>query len=417
MVTGAGSRPWSRTLEPDRLPRELRLLLTAGLWVLVIGFVAHKVWHHMVTMPTGSGFNDSYIYLSAASNFLSHPSQLYDPAHAQVVTSVPTNAFVHPPSGLIAYLPLVPLVRLAGLPVAASVWSVVDTVALYAAIVLIGRRVGLSWLMLGAAALLISFTDPVAAEIGWGQINGVVLLLAAVSVLRMPRLDSGVFLGLALAAKPVSAILLLVPLLRGRPWITVVAAATFAVTNLAFVPLIGLSATIFYATTVLPFFASHVLRHANNGALPNALQVWFGGGVLPASAPFDTPVPNTLDGQLLLWSLRIIAVLIWLRAAAERKLDTMTVMALTMATVPFLSSTIWRHYLVYMVPLALVLLGARPLWARAAGVVGVVALFWSGPADGFWIGIGVLWLGAIALLVRTLGVRASLAPWRAAAAA
>src|SRR5438105_3670949 len=87
-------------------------------------------------------------------------------------------------------------------------------------------------------AAIVSITNPVSSEITQGQDNGLVLLLLVVSMVRMPRLDSGVFMGMALAVKPVTGLILLVPLLRREPRITLVAVATLAVVNLAFVPLI-----------------------------------------------------------------------------------------------------------------------------------------------------------------------------------
>ncbi|TMB93290.1 MAG: DUF2029 domain-containing protein [Chloroflexi bacterium] len=381
----------------------LKRLIIAAVWLGASVIAAKLAVHHMVTMPSGKHWNDSYIYLGAASNFIDHPSHLYDAAHLQVVRSWAQRAFVHPPSGLLPYLPFVPLVRIAGMPVAASVWTVIDTVALLGGVVVFGRRVGLGWLTLGAAALVVSLSAPTQWEVDSGQITGLVLLLLALSLLRMPKADAGVLMGLALAIKPVSAIVLLVPLLRGRAGVTVVAVLTLAVLNAAFIPLIGLGAALFYAGSVLPFFASYTLHNPGNIALPNVLQRWLGGGLLPAHRLFRVSVPQTLDALILLWGVRIAVALLWIRSSIDRKLDVAVAVAVAMATVPILSSTIWPHYLIYLLPLALVTLASSLLWVRAGGALALIAMLWPGRGDGLWVAVALLWVSAAVLLVNEFG--------------
>jgi hypothetical protein len=387
------------------VPAGVRRALLAALWLGALVIAAKLMLHHMVTMPTGRSWNDSYVDLGAASNFVDHPGQLYDDAHAQLSRSWAQRAFVHPPSALLPYFPLVPVVRLAGLPVAASIWAIIDALALFAGLILFGRRVGASWLMLGVAVLLISLSSPVRWEISSGQINGVMLLLLTLSVLRMPRTDSGVLMGLALAVKPVSAIVLLVPLLRRRPAITVAAVVTLVTVNLPFVPLLGMAATLFYVGRVLPFFAGYAVHDPNNIALPNVLQTWLGGGPLPRHGLFSTPVPRALNALAVLWGARIAVILVWVRASLDRNVDVATAVALAMATVPILSSTIWPHYLVYLLPLTLVTLAAPRLWVRAAGTLSLFAMLWPWRSDGLWIAIATLWVAATVLLVSKLDWR------------
>ena len=382
----------------------LRRFLIAAAWVGAAVIVTTLVLHHMLTMPAGRGVNDSYIYLRATSDFVSAPSHLYDNAHHQVQSSFAAVAFVHPPSGLLPYLPLVPFVRLAGMPVAASVWSAIDTLALLAAIVLTGRRVGLSWLTLGAATMFISITTPLGSEIAQGQDNGLVLLLLVISMVRIPRLDSGLFMGLALAVKPVTGLILLVPLLGRQPRIAVAAVVTLAAVNLAFMPLIGASSALFYLDRVLPFFAGYTLRNGSNVSLAFALQTWFGGRIAGHS-PFATPIPRALDAVVLLWTARIAVVLLWFRAAIDRRVDVTVVVAITLMTVPFLSSTIWPHYLVYLYPLVLIALAAPQLWIRIGGLASLVGLLWTGRGEGLWVGIAVLCVTAVALVASQAGWR------------
>jgi hypothetical protein len=412
---------WNRLSEaaarwtlPGGIPPRVRALLIAVAWAGILVGVSKLAIGHMLTMPTGRGWNDSYVYLGAASDFISHPTHLYDSAHGQVVSSFAQKTFVHPPSGLLPYLPLVPLVRLFGLPVAASVWTGIDTVALFAAVILAGRRFGLSWLTLSVATLLISLSQPVRWEIDSGQINGLVLLLFVLALLRMPRRDSGVLMGLALAVKPTAPIILLVPLLRRQPGITVVAVITLAILNLPFMFLIGVAAMAFYVEKVLPFFAGYPLHDGGNISLANVLQTWLGGGQLPRRTPFNISVPRGFEALAVLWIVRVGVVLLWFRAAIDRRMDVAVAVALSLATVPVLSATIWPHYLVYVFPLALATLAASQFRVRAIGMVSLLFLDWVGRSDGLWGGLIVLWVGAGLLVVGRL--RGRVAPARTIAA-
>lgn len=356
--------------------------------------------HHMLTQPTGNLWNDSYVYLGAASDFIDHPTHLYDSAHQQVVSTLPLRTFVHPPSGLLPYLPLVPLVRLFGLPVAASVWTVIDITALFAGLVLLGRRLGLGWPLMILTTLVISLSQPVRWEIDAGQINGLVMLLLVLSVLRMPKTDVGLLMGLALAFKPVSAVVLLVPLLRRQPRVFLAALLTIALLNIPFVVLIGLGPTFFYLGTVLPFFGSYALHSANNISLPSVLQTYLGGGAYPPDAQFAAPVPRGVGAVLLLWCTRLAVILLCVRAAVDRRIGVGIAAALALATVPFMSSTIWPHYLVYLLPLALVTLASSRLWLRLLGGLSLLLLAWVGRPDRLWLGIALLWCAAALLLVQ-----------------
>ena len=394
------------TAQPDGIrPRARRWLIavfTLGFLVSVMALLVD----HMLTMPKGHyQWNDSYVYLRAASNFIDHPTHLYDVAHVQVVRSWALRAFVYPPAGLLPSLPLVPIVRMFGMPVAASVWSLIDTVALFAGVILIGRRLRLSWLVLSGAVVLISLSQPVRWEIGSGQVNGLVLLMLMLSVLRMPRGDAGVLMGLALAIKPVTIFVLLVPVLRRQPAIAAVALVTLVLANVPFVPLIGIGAIMFYLGRVLPFFGSFVLHDPNNISLPNVLQTYFGGGQLPRHGLFGTSVPRSIASVALLWTTRASVIVVTLRAAIDRRLDVAIAMALAMATVPFLSATAWPHYLLYMLPMALALLASKQLWPRVGGALSLSALTWQGRTDGLWVGIVILWITAVLFVAGELGWR------------
>jgi hypothetical protein len=406
----------TRLTQPDGMPPLVRRGIIAALWLGTVIVAGRVVLHHMASMPTGNGWNDSYVYLGAASDFVSHPSHLYDAAAKQVATPFAQRAFVRPPAGLLPYLPLVPVTRLAGLAVSSSIWTLIDTAALFGAVVIVGRRTGLGWMTLGAATLLISFSEPVRWEIDSGQINGLVLLLIVLSLLRMPHRGSGVLMALALACKPVAAIILLVPLLRRRPGVTVEALLTLAAVNLPIMLLIGTSTTLFYLDSVLPYFLGYTIHDPTNISLSNVLQTWVGGGPLPIHGAFTAAVPQGFYALALLWGTRIAVIVVWLRATVERRLDDTMVFALTLATVPFFSGTIWPHYLLYLLPLALVTLTATRLWVRAVGALSVVVWLWGGRVDVLWLSIILLCVAAAAMLVHKLGWRLPALPFKAQAA-
>lgn len=376
----------------------VRRLVTVLLWLAAAAVAGWLLVYHALHEPSGRGYDDSYIYLSSASDFIAHPGQLYEAAHAQIASAYAQFAFLHPPSGLLPYLLFVPLERTAGLPAAAAAWTALDALALCAGVLLFARMVGLTRMQIGGALLLMSFSNPVFSEIGQGQINGIVLLLIAIAVVRMPRLDSGFFMALALGVKPVAGLILLVPLLRGQPRITLVALASLAVLNVPFLPLIGIGSAFYYIGTVLPYFAAFPLRNNSNTALPFVLQMVF-GPPLPRNAPLRATVPQAIVALLVLWGARISVALLWLRSALDRRSTIVLPIVVAMATVPFLSSTIWPHYLIFVFPLALRLIASNRAWFRAGGWLTLIALQWRGPVQGLWIGISILWLAAAALVI------------------
>ena len=362
-----------------------------AVWVGAATVLVAVVGHHLLTLPRNGGeWDDAYVYLRAASSLVSHPSHLYDPAHLQVVSAGPQPALVVPPSGLLPYLPLVPITRLAGLNAATVVWSLIDTGALIAALVLIGRRAGLGWLTLGSAAVAVGLGKPVRSEIASAQLNGVVLLFFALSLLTYPRLRSGIFMGCALAVKPAPLLLLLVPVLRRHPRLTGVAMIVLAVGNAVFLPFVGVGAGVFYITRVLPYMVTYVMHDSNNVSLPSVLQTWLGGGMLPRQGAFHVAIPHGAIATVTLLMTRIAVFVTWLRVTVDRRADEMVVLCLAVAMVPIFTATVWPHYLIYVLPLVLVTLNESRLWARGASALSLMAMLWPGRPDALWLSLGLL---------------------------
>jgi hypothetical protein len=346
--TGAGARGW-RGRALDVLP-----------WALVVVAVVTVLLVDATHLPRGKGWRDVYVYARAASDFLGHPSHLYDGAHRQLDYPAPRATFIYPPSGLIPFLPLVPLTR-AGINVTAMLWSTVDMVALLAGLVLIGRQLGVRMRTLGWALLAFALCGPFLNELGSGQVQGVVILLLALSWRTWPRTSSGVLLGVAMALKPLLPVLFLVPLALRRWRVTVVAVAIFLALNLVFVPALGMSSTRFYVLDFLPYLQTHVMQDPANLSLPSVLDTWV-GGVSPS--PWDTrplsPLHSMLLAGVLVWTVRGALLLMLARVLWQRSLPPLHMFILALTLVPILAATAWPHYFVFAMPAVLVLL-ASPL--------------------------------------------------------
>ena len=317
-------------------------------------------------LPAGKGWRDVYVYARAASDFLTHPGQLYNGAHLQLDYPAPRATFIYPPSGLIPFLPLVPLTRMIGINVTAVLWTSLDTAALIAGLVLIGRQLGVRTRTLGWALLAFALCGPFLNELGSGQVQGVVILLLALSWRTWPRTSSGVLLGLAMAVKPLLPVLFLVPLALRRPKLAAVAVTTWVGLNLVFVPFIGLGSARFYGLQFLPYLQSHVMQDAANLSLPNVLDTWVGG---MAPTPWDStavsPLHSMLLAGVLVWTVRGALLLMLARVLWQRSLPPLHMFILALTLVPILAATAWPHYFVFAMPAGLVLLASPSRTARA----------------------------------------------------
>jgi hypothetical protein len=354
-------------------------------WVGVGVVALAAVARHMHLMPVGNDWNDTFVYARAASEFLSHPSHLFDGAREQYTSDVARAAYIYPPSGLIAFVPLVPLTRTMGLAWTASLWSWIDTAAMLAGLILIPRQLGLRGERLGWAMLVVTISGPLLIEVSSGQVQGVVILLLALSWRSWPRPSSGLFLGLALAVKPISPLLLVAPLLLRRPRVTGIAAMTLLALNLAFLPLIGSDATSFYLFHYLPFLQGHVTHDVANLSLANLLQTWIGGrSLLPRDANGISPLHAMLLADVLLWAIRAALLLLWARELWRNRRPAIELFIITLAMVPLLSGMAWPHYYVFILPAVLLLLASPSPSLRKATWVGALLILFNGEPSGLY---------------------------------
>lgn len=318
------------------------------LWILVALLAVTLVVGHRFHLPRGHGWLDTYAYARSAADFVVHPGHLYDAAVPQLHSTAPQNAFIYPPSALIPFLAMVPLTRALGVAWSAEVWSWVDMVSLLAALTLIARQVGLGAERTGWVLVALMLSLPVLSEVDSGQVEGVVLLLLALSWRAWPRTSSGVLLGVALALKPVAPWLLLLPVAMRRPRVSLVAAATLVALNMPFLPLLGAGATDFYFLHFLPYMGTHVFHDVANLSVAGELQTWLGAAV----------------GDVVLWTLRCAALLLVARELVVRRHPPLVLFAMALAAVPLLAPTAWAHYYVFVLPAVLVLLTARSTRVR-----------------------------------------------------
>jgi alpha-1,2-mannosyltransferase len=356
--------PRWRVRLPDALPWMLIALLVGT--VLVLG---------SPRVSGIAGWRDASVYAGAASNFLAHPSHLYDGAQQQINAPAPMAVYLYPPSGLIPFLPLVPLTRSLGVGASVTLWSCVDTVALLAGLALMGRQLGVRPRTLHWALLAVALTGPVLNEVGSGQVQGVVILLLALSWRSWPRASSGLLLGAAMAIKPVIPLLLLLPLALRRPRVSAVAIGTFVAVNLALVPFVGIGGMRFYVLHFIPYLQTHAMQDPADLSLGNVLGTWLGGTPLtPGDAGGVSPLHSALLAGIGVWVVRGALLLVLGHVLWRRSLPPPAVFAVTLALVPFLAATAWPHYFVFAVPALLLLLASPAPRVRAVTGGALVAL-------------------------------------------
>ncbi len=304
---------------------------------------------HISRLPQDPGWLDTYVYARGASNFLAHPTHLYDAAMPQLASSRPVNAFIYPPSALLVFMPLVPVTRTLGVGWASALWSMFDSAALLFGLVLIARQLGIRAEHAGWALVAMMLSLPVLSEVASGQVGGAIVLLLALSWRTWPRASSGVLLGAALAIKPMAPLLLLLPLALRRPRISAVAIATFLALNLVFAPFLGIHGLSFYVFHFLPYMEAHPMQDVANVAVGNVLQSW---------------MHSTAFTEVALWALRATALLFLARALLHIEDSPVVPFAIALATVPLLAGTAWPHYYVCVLPGVLLLLTAQSISVR-----------------------------------------------------
>jgi alpha-1,2-mannosyltransferase len=199
-------------------------------WVLVaVAVVAYVVWGvvaYVQGLPMGG---DTAVYRAGASALL-HGIPLYDTDTLPAEPWFAQLPFTYTPFAALLFLPLVVVPS----QVAWGILGALTVVGMVGVAYLVLRSMPRlpSWLRPGWGAVVIGLallvTEPVRVNIGYGQINMLLLALIAVDVLVVTRW-SGVLVGVAAAVKLTPLIFVAYFLLVGRVKDAVKAAGTFVV--------------------------------------------------------------------------------------------------------------------------------------------------------------------------------------------
>ena len=345
-----------------------------------MAFIVGGVVYRAATMPSGTGWIDSFVFIDGARYLLHAPLHVYDDARVQLSLGVPGRSFIYPPAALIPFVPLAVLADHTSIGLASLVWLTIEGAALVATFVLLVRRLNLPASISAPLALVLAAAAATSLDVISGQVNGVVMLLVVVAALRFPNRSAGVLLGLALAFKPVAPLIIIVPLVRRQWRLTAIAVATAAVVTVPLGLLLGWAQMRFYVADFLPGMSGLITNDPNNLSPANLLTTWVGGRPL-AVGNGDLISSLTAPGlaSALLIAVRLTIAALALRCAAIAK-TPLWAFAIVLATVPLLSGTAWIHYYVYEMPMAIcissALAGVRRRWfVVALGIILIDPLF------------------------------------------
>jgi Glycosyltransferase family 87 len=206
---------------------------------------------------------DASLLWEGARAYLSNPAHMYDTAAAYLAST----HLIAPPGGLDSFVSPPPVAALAipiaMLPksVAVEVWTVLDSIALVAGLVLLYRVLATRH-PIGRPVfwLIAAYFPPLFADVSAGQRGGVILLGAMASVWLESHRPSlaGAVGGLAAALKyyPAAMVIGSRPAHRVR-YALVLAAVVVLVTAVSFIPLGFGGAVFYYQHVLIPSLGSH----------------------------------------------------------------------------------------------------------------------------------------------------------------
>lgn len=253
-------------------------------------------------------------YLSAARALLTSPTHIY----ADAAAWLSLHHEDPPPGSLLGFITLPPagylFLPLASLSdgLAVRLWTLMDAGCLVAALLVLDRRLALRGPGRAVFWFLAAVFPPLFAEIDAGQITGLQLLLACLSMAVLTRqpILSGALAGLAASFKvyPASLAIGIPPRLRARHWISLL--TTFVVVVLAsFLPL-GWDRILFYVDRVLVPGLSPQNPDCALVSVPALLSRYVGG------AAWKTLATGQLTVHHLPWAFPAAAAILSLLATA-----------------------------------------------------------------------------------------------------
>lgn len=267
----------------------------------------------------------------------------------------------YPPSQALLFLPLALLPE----AVAKAAFFALDSAAIVAGAYLSLRLLGLDWRGLAGALTLVglSLFGPVSSTLNVANVNGIVLLLEAASLLVLVRgrdLAGGLLLGFSFAVKPVLFGLLGAALLKGRRRAGVLA----------------ILLPVLVSAAVLPFavggggFVSRVVPSLLGGNRDYAdTNVSLAG----AGDLLGLPPAAVLAGRILFVGLLGLAM--WRRAGrGPEALEWVELSGLGMVAMLVVSPFAFAYYGLFLLPLLVSIAVPGSLLRNPVAVIGVVLL-------------------------------------------
>ncbi len=334
--------------------------------LLIVSVAARLAWTYLA--PNGANFVDLHVYLGGAAA-IDHPGTLYSYVYADQTPDFPLP-FTYPPFAAVVFYPL----HLLPFPLVAFLWQVATMAALYGAIRIsqrlmgvpagAGHRVAMVW-----TAITI-WIEPLRSTFDYGQVNVLLMLVVLWAAYTTRWWLSGLLVGVAAGIKLTPAIAG-VYLLGVRRWgAAVFSAVVFLATVGVSVLVVGVQAR-YYFTDLLGD------AHRVGPIATSFNQSWRGGisRILGHDAGF---------GPLVLAAIgvtAVLAILAWRALDGPDRLGKLLVVELFGL---LLSPISWTHHWVWLVPLMIWAIHGPPRERPGAGIVG-----WG------WLAltiIGVPWL-------------------------
>jgi alpha-1,2-mannosyltransferase len=336
-------------------PRTRRLasaLRAAAPALLIASVAARLAWTYLA--PNGANFVDLHVYLGGAAA-IDHPGTLYSYAYAEQTPDFPLP-FTYPPFAAVVFYPL----HLLPFPLVAFLWQVATMAALYGAIRIsqrlmgvpggAGHRVAMLW-----TAITI-WIEPLRSTFDYGQVNVLLMLVVLWAAYTTRWWLSGLLVGVAAGIKLTPAIAG-VYLLGVRRW----GAAVFSA--VVFLATVGVSVLI--VGDQARYYFTDLLGDARRvGPIATSFnQSWRGGisRILGHDAGF---------GPLVVAAIAVtaaLAVLAWRALDPTDRLGKLLVVELFGL---LLSPISWTHHWVWLVPLMIWAIQGPPRERPGAGVVG-----------------------------------------------
>jgi hypothetical protein len=352
------------------------------LWVLAAIFILRDLLLMALVQVSGTSPPDTRSFLAGGRAYLSDPRHLYDAA----TSAMGQTGKLIPPGGLDGFLSPPPTavlaVPFAVLPEAIGVhlWVLVDGAALLVALLILYRFLR----PVGAAApafwLVAAYFPPTFGDVGAGQRNGFILLLAvaAVALARRRPVLAGALAGLATAIKFYAGGMLIGPAPRRRLGFAAGLLGSAVVTmGLSYVP-IGPDGPLKYLRGVLlptssiedpncGYVPIHELYSRAVGGAP--FLVPGHGDFVVAVSPLHLPLLATILTIATL--LAVVAASLW---ATRRSGWSETYgLALGFSLGALIPSEVYTYQLLPLLPLVL-LVTIRAIERRRADVLGPLAV-------------------------------------------